>query len=56
MYAAQYTNFFQARITLDEIPAELSLQTCRSCSTCEAQCANSVNISQNIEELKLMYG
>jgi len=55
MYAARYSNFYQARTTLDEIPPEFSLKACASCVSCTARCSNSVNIAQNIDELKLMY-
>jgi len=55
MYAAQYANFYQARITLDAIPKRSGLQACESCEACAAQCAGSVDISRRIDELKLMY-
>ncbi len=55
MYAACYTNFYQARDTLDEIPKGKSIQICRSCKTCVARCANSVNIARRIDELKTIY-
>jgi len=55
MYAARYANFYQARSTIDEIPSEFSLMACTSCSKCTAKCVRSVNIAQNIDELKMMY-
>ncbi|HEQ98239.1 MAG TPA: 4Fe-4S dicluster domain-containing protein [candidate division Zixibacteria bacterium] len=55
MYAAQYANFYLARQTLDEIPESRGLEMCRDCDTCVAQCANSVDIAQKINDLKLMY-
>ncbi len=55
MYAAQYGNLCQARITYDEIPKARSLPNCRSCDICIATCANSVNIARRIEGLKLIY-
>lgn len=55
MYAAQYSNFRQARATLDEIPAGLSIAACKSCDTCSARCAHHVDIAYRIEDLKLMY-
>lgn len=55
MYAAQYANFYQARVTLDALPRQAGLQACRSCDVCSARCANSVDIARRIEELKLMY-
>jgi len=55
MYAACYSNFYQARDTLDEIPRGKSIQICRSCKTCVARCVNSVNIARRIDELKMIY-
>ena len=56
MYARQYGNFEYARLALDSIASEHGLAACRSCETCLAECANSVNIRRKIEELKLVYG
>ncbi len=56
MYAAQYANFEHARATLNSIPRKAALDACRDCSTCTAECANSVNIPRRIGELKLIYG
>ncbi|MBN2227421.1 MAG: aldo/keto reductase [candidate division Zixibacteria bacterium] len=55
MYAAQYGNLMHARATLDEIPKQNGLDNCLSCDTCQAQCANSVDIDRRIRELKSMY-
>lgn len=55
MYAACYSNFYQARDTLDEIPRGKSIQICRSCKTCVARCVNSVNIARRIDELKTIF-
>jgi predicted aldo/keto reductase-like oxidoreductase len=55
MYAAQYANFHQARMALDEIPRQAGLQACKSCDSCIAQCVSSVDIARRIDELKLMY-
>jgi predicted aldo/keto reductase-like oxidoreductase len=55
MYAAQYANFYQARATLDEIPDDIGLSACASCTECNARCANSVDIPHAIGELKTMY-
>lgn len=55
MYAAQYSNFRQARAALDEIPQERGVRTCRSCVACTAECAHSVDIAYRIEDLTLMY-
>ena len=55
MYAAQYANFHHARATLNEISKDRSLQNCVSCAECVARCANTVDIRNRIEELKLIY-
>jgi len=55
MYAAQYSNFRQARATLDEIPAGRSIAACKGCDTCSAECAHHVDIAYRIEDLKLIY-
>jgi predicted aldo/keto reductase-like oxidoreductase len=55
MYAAQYANFYQARATLDEIPDDVGLPACASCTECNAHCANAVDIPHAIGELKTMY-
>lgn len=55
MYAAKYSNFYQARATLDDIPAGRGLDACGACSACSARCANSVDIARNIDELKQIY-
>jgi len=55
MYARQYSDFYLARHTLDQIPAKKSLPICNDCDTCYAQCANSVNIAAKIDELKTLY-
>jgi predicted aldo/keto reductase-like oxidoreductase len=55
MYAAQYSNFRQARAALDEIPPGRGIKVCGSCETCTARCANWVDIAYRIEDLKLMY-
>jgi predicted aldo/keto reductase-like oxidoreductase len=55
MYAAQYSNFGQARATLDEIAPDRSIGRCTTCDTCTARCVNSVDIAYRIGELKLIY-
>lgn len=55
MYVARYSNFYEARATLDEIPRERGLSACRSCTMCTARCARTIDIAQRIGELKLMY-
>lgn len=55
MYAAQYGNLYEARTTLDGVTRERSLGQCLDCSACSAKCANSVDISRRIDELKTLY-
>lgn len=55
MYAACYSNFYHARDTLDNIPGEKSLKACISCDKCIAKCANRINITRRIDELKTIY-
>ncbi len=55
MYATCYSNFHQARDTLDSIPKERSLAICSSCDRCKATCANHINIAERIDELKVIY-
>ena len=55
MYAAQYSNFTHARMTLDEISSGQSIFACDSCVECAAQCSNSINIPARIDTLKSMY-
>ena len=55
MYAAQYSNFTHARMTLDEIPARQSIFVCGSCTECTARCNNSISIAARIDTLKSMY-
>jgi predicted aldo/keto reductase-like oxidoreductase len=56
MYAKQYADFGLARQTLGDIPAGRGFENCTSCDSCTARCVNSVNIPNNIDELKLIYG
>jgi predicted aldo/keto reductase-like oxidoreductase len=55
MYAANYSNFDQARRTLDEVPPEEGLRNCSLCDECRAACADRVRIGERISELKLIY-
>ncbi len=55
MYTAQYANFYHARATLTEVPAEAGLDVCKGCSLCQAKCDNSVDIAGRIDELKAVY-
>jgi len=55
MYATCYTNFYQAREALDEIPKYRGLDQCALCDNCKAICQNKVDIAQRIDELKVIY-
>ena len=55
MYAACYSNFYQARDTLNEIKQGKGLDVCSSCDTCTAKCVNRVDIKSRIDELKTIY-
>jgi len=56
LYATCYSNFYQARHTLDNIPSERNLHVCMSCGTCGASCVNHIDIPERINELKTIYG
>ncbi len=55
MYAAQYSNFTHARLTLDGIPTRQSIFACGTCAECTARCSNSIGIAGRIGALKSMY-
>jgi predicted aldo/keto reductase-like oxidoreductase len=56
MYASQYSDFYLARTTLEEIPQAKSISACADCSNCVARCAHqSVDIAARVADLKLMY-
>jgi predicted aldo/keto reductase-like oxidoreductase len=55
MYAAQYSNFHQARVTLDSVERSRSIGVCKSCNTCKAHCPNAVDIGYRIADLKQIY-
>lgn len=55
MYAAQYSNFYQARDTYNEISSDKNLGVCSDCSVCNAKCARNLNIASRIDELKNIY-
>jgi hypothetical protein len=52
MYAVEYGNTYQAQATLADVPRESGLDVCRTCATCRAACARTVNIPRKIRELK----
>ncbi len=52
MYAVQYANHELAAATMAALPAGKGLNACGECSTCVANCRNSVNIAMKIKSLK----
>ncbi len=56
MYAARYSNFHHARLTLSEIPPRAGLDGCRACGVCVASCRHEVDIAGGIAELMTIYG
>lgn len=55
MYATCYGNFYQARDAFESIPKGKGLNLCTTCGSCQAICANQINILKRIDELKLIY-
>jgi predicted aldo/keto reductase-like oxidoreductase len=51
MYASAYGNIIQARTTVSEIPEERSLNTCRNCSSCSAECRTGIDIHSRLQSL-----
>lgn len=45
----------EARAILHEAPRGRGREACMRCGTCAAQCAHTVDIARNIEELNLIY-
>jgi succinate dehydrogenase/fumarate reductase-like Fe-S protein len=55
MYAAQYSNFHQAKDTYNQITPDRNLRSCSTCTECLAKCAGYINIAAKIDELKHIY-
>lgn len=55
LYAACYSNFYQARDALAEIPAGKGLDACSQCRECTASCAGLVDIQRRLDELKALF-
>lgn len=55
MYATCYANSHQAWATLAEVPSQRGLDTCRSCTNCQARCTRRVPVEKRIQELKEFY-
>jgi predicted aldo/keto reductase-like oxidoreductase len=51
----RYPNVFQARETLESLPAGRGLATCLSCESCQATCRGRVDIGKRIEQLKVHF-
>jgi len=55
MYATKYVDFNLAQSALDEIKRNHGLDACALCNNCMAQCVNTVDIKNRINELKTIY-
>lgn len=55
MYLVQYSNLYQARDTMDSIDKGRNLENCKDCSFCMAACANKIDISERISDLKTVF-
>ena len=55
MYAAQYSNFHEAREALQEIAPGSGLDVCVRCRSCDARCAHTVDIARRIGTLREIY-
>ena len=51
----RYPNVFQARETLDGLPAGRGLAACLSCDSCRARCRGRIDIGKRIEQLKVHF-
>jgi len=51
----RYPNVFQARDTLERLPAGRGLEACASCAACSARCRGRIDIGRRIEQLKLHF-
>jgi hypothetical protein len=52
MYAVQYRNVGTARHLLAKSEVGRGLDACRSCTSCQAHCRNTVQIARKIAQLK----
>jgi predicted aldo/keto reductase-like oxidoreductase len=55
LYAACYSNFYQARDALDSIPKNQNLDSCSACDICMAKCLHHIDISRRINALKCIF-
>ncbi len=51
----RYPNVFQARDTLESLPADRGLVRCGSCDACQAHCRGRIDIGKRIEQLKIHF-
>jgi predicted aldo/keto reductase-like oxidoreductase len=51
----RYPNVFQARDTLESLPAGRGLDRCASCASCVASCRGRVDIGRRVGQLKLHF-
>jgi len=51
----RYPNVFQARDTLESLPAGRGLDRCVSCASCQAKCRGRVDIAKRVEQLKIHF-
>ncbi len=51
----RYPNVFQARATLESLPAGRGLDGCASCASCVARCRGRVDIGRRIGQLKMHF-
>ena len=54
MYAEGYGNLIHAGLTLDSLPPEKGLATCRSCLQCTAVCRQGIRIPERLHSLMAM--
>ena len=51
----RYPNVFQARDTLESLPAGKGLDVCASCASCVARCRGRVDIGRRVGQLKIHF-
>jgi predicted aldo/keto reductase-like oxidoreductase len=51
----RYPNVFQARDTLESLPAGRGLDRCVSCESCRATCRGRIDIGKRVEQLKIHF-
>lgn len=51
----RYPNVFQARDTLESLPAGRGLDRCVTCASCQAKCRGRIDIAGRVEQLKIHF-